>query len=556
MVQFGWPYKIKKRWMQILNCSNPKWGAEMFIESRKCNRRCKVLSLMAGMSFFLVLSLTVHAADVKILSTIEYDGSIYIYIRGVSELGSDSAVQIGNVVCKKEQVTLASLDNQGVLLRTLILVDNSKSISDINHTDIQEILGGIVASAMENEQIKIGTFSDQVTYLCDYTNDKDILNNVISTVTYNDQDTYLSDILYDVIAELEAENACAYTRIVIVADGADDNPNGRTSDEVRSYIGESAYPVYAIGIPGKNNSPELETMFSFSRASKAEYFLLNENSTNEEIVTALAQDQNGVCLKILLDENLKDGSNKSILLKLGMPEGTIELKTSADMPFGSGLPVQQEEETLESNTDSEDEKTEDVLPVLGPEGEKEKETVKESGKFPWVPIIIAVAVFMIGGVVLICVLLKKRKKRGGMAFQKDTELSCSENRTENNNASADTVIEGVTQIDNASPLWSGHNTYLILKCLDDTNVMFKEPITDVLRIGRMSDQNIVIDDAKLSKSHCEIRLRGDLLYIKDCNSTNGTKYEGVPVYDHEKPIVNGGKIEIGAHRYRVELMKE
>jgi len=504
-----------------------------------------------------MLPLAVYAADAKILSTIVYDGSVYIYIRGVSEIQPDSVVQIGNVICQNEQVSSAPLKDQEILLRTLILVDNSKSISNENHADIQEILGGLVASAMENEQIKIGTFSDQITYLCDYTNDHNILNNVINTITYNDQDTYLSDLLYDVIAGLKSENACAYTRIIVVADGADDNPNGRTIDEVRSYIGESAYPVYAVGIPGKDNSSALEAMFSFSRSSGAEYFLLDGSKSNEDIISVLLQDQDGICLKISLDEAFKDGSKKSILLRLSMPEGMAELKTSADMPFGNGMPVQQnEEETLENKEES-GEAEKEALPVLSPQREEESE--KDSGKIPWIPIIIVIVVVVVlaaGIAAAVVVIVKKKKKKTPPVSAGDAEPPVGDGRPEKDSAGADTVIEGITQIDSAAPLWNGHNTYVILKCLDDTNVMFKEPITDVLRIGRMSDQNIVIDDAKLSKSHCEIRLRGDLLYIKDCNSTNGTKYEGVRVYDHEKPIVSGGKIEIGAHRYRVELVKE
>lgn len=530
--------------------------------NRRWNERCKRLFLMIVVVFLLFLPLTVYAAETKILSTMVYDGSIYVYIRGVSELQSDSVVQIGNTICQSGQVSSASFSDSGVSMRTLILIDNSKSISDINHTDIQEILEGIISSSMENEQFKIGTFSNQVTYLCDYSSNKEILSNVVKTITYNNQDTYLSDVLHNVIAELQSENVCAYTRIFIIADGADDNPKGWPSDEVRGYIGESGYPIYTLGIPGENNSAELETLFSFSRASDSEYFLLDGSISNEDIVNAMMQDQSGICLKISPDESLKDGSKKSILLKLSTPEGVMELKTSVDMPFGSGVSAQPDDEEPEDDKDLEDDETENSLPVLIPGGETEKVAAEESKTVPWILIVIvAIIVLLSVGVVVVFMLIKRKKKK---SLKEEQDLS-SKNGDSNNDGHSedtamagdmDTVMIGGTKNDDARQIWSKYNAYLVLKRLDDTNVMFKEPITDVLRIGRFKDQDIVIDDDELSRRHCEIRLGGDLLYIKDCNSLNGTEYEGVAVYDKEKPMVSGGKIKIGAHSYRVELVKE
>ena len=85
--------------------------------------------------------------------------------------------------------------------------------------------------------------------------------------------------------------------------------------------------------------------------------------------------------------------------------------------------------------------------------------------------------------------------------------------------------------------------------------MFKVPIKDVICIGREHTADIVLDDRKVSRKHCEIILRGDLLYIKDCNSKNKTYYEDVVVYG-EMPMVSGGRIKAGNHQYSVELVKE
>ena len=131
----------------------------------------------------------------------------------------------------------------------------------------------------------------------------------------------------------------------------------------------------------------------------------------------------------------------------------------------------------------------------------------------------------------------------------------AENATETGD---ETIISGMgADIDDARGLWKESSAnYLILQNLDNTNIMMKVPIVDRVRIGRGKTQDIVIEnDKKVSREHCVIILRGELMYITDCNSSNGTFYEGVTVYD-ETPIVSGGKIGIGAHWYRVELVRQ
>ncbi len=44
----------------------------------------------------------------------------------------------------------------------------------------------------------------------------------------------------------------------------------------------------------------------------------------------------------------------------------------------------------------------------------------------------------------------------------------------------------------------------------------------ITRIGRASDNDVVIDHASISYHHCEIELGLDLLIVRDCESTNGT----------------------------------
>lgn len=505
----------------------------------------KILLIIATV-LFMGIPLCVQAAEIKILSTLVFEGDIYIYISGISELRQDSVVQIGNYICQKEELSSARMSDPEIPVRTLVLIDNSRSIPTEYHNNIQSILEELISSAAENEQFRIGVFSDRINYLCEYSNNKDNLNSVVQGITYNDQNTYLSDSLYNVISELKTEETNAYTRLLIFADGADDNAIGFTNDEVRSYISDNAYPVYTIGIPVKNNASKLEVMFSFSRATNSQYFLLDENIRNEEIVSSLSSERNGICLKISPEQSLKDGSTRKILLRLKDAEGSTELTASVNMPFGNGIVEKVEEE----------ETPDTKLPMMQPSIKtKEEQESNTSGKVSVLLIILATGAVLIIIATGVLAVFRKKKKQKDMLIRNSQVPVKTENVTEMDEK---TIISGAGGgIDDARGLWKELSAnYLILQSLDNANIMMKVPINDRVRIGRGKTQDIVIEnDKKVSREHCVIILRGELMYITDCNSSNGTFYEGITVYD-ETPIVSGGKIEIGAHRYRVELVQK
>src|SRR3954464_13279929 len=52
---------------------------------------------------------------------------------------------------------------------------------------------------------------------------------------------------------------------------------------------------------------------------------------------------------------------------------------------------------------------------------------------------------------------------------------------------------------------------------------------DVITIGRAPDNMIVIDDGSVSGRHAQLELSGDAYRLKDLESTNGTRVNGVPI---------------------------
>ncbi len=522
------------------------------------------LRLLAGMAmtwiYVLTMAAQAYGAEAKVVSAVVSDGFIYIYLRGIAELGENTMFQIGSQACPREDVAVGTIDSLEVPMRTILLVDNSKSIPEKNHEDIKALLKGVVWGAMEGEMIRIGTISDQLTYECTFTSDKEMLESIIEGIAYWDQDTYLSDILYDVITQLEKEDTGVLTRIVVFADGADDKAIGYTNEEVRELIERGSYPVYAIGFPKKNNPKQLETMFSFARASSSEYYLVDETIAREEIIEGLLQDQNDLCIRIRPDESLFDGGSRHIRMKLDTPQGDIELTATVRMPFGEGKEPETEKAWTNSQEETEIETVTEALPTITPEERKPKPTVSEKANgetFLWMYPGLGVSAAVIGaGLAFWFLRSRSKRKRAEETNGADgrKEQGQDVKAMESGNWEDETRLNLDEDPDEARPLWEKKQYCVTLHNIDKPGISYTALIADVVRVGRMGNDINIPDDNTVSKRHCELILRGEILYIKDVGSKNGTKYHNVRI-DGEISVASGDIVEIGRSRYRVELEK-
>jgi predicted component of type VI protein secretion system len=78
------------------------------------------------------------------------------------------------------------------------------------------------------------------------------------------------------------------------------------------------------------------------------------------------------------------------------------------------------------------------------------------------------------------------------------------------------------------------------------NILVDKPI---LLIGRHPECDIQIDSRKISRRHCCIAQVHDYLVIRDLDSTNGVRINGVRVV--EGRLHPGDELTVGNHRYQV-----
>jgi hypothetical protein len=74
--------------------------------------------------------------------------------------------------------------------------------------------------------------------------------------------------------------------------------------------------------------------------------------------------------------------------------------------------------------------------------------------------------------------------------------------------------------------------------------------SDAITIGRLSECDVMIDDANVSRRHAEIRRTGDDFNLVDLGSTNGTRVNGVAVHEHR--LNSGDVVTIGMTSIRFE----
>jgi adenylate cyclase len=75
-------------------------------------------------------------------------------------------------------------------------------------------------------------------------------------------------------------------------------------------------------------------------------------------------------------------------------------------------------------------------------------------------------------------------------------------------------------------------------------------LKEELLIGRRESCDIVLRFANVSAHHCELRVREGYFYVRDLQSRNGIKVNGMRV--SEKRLDPGDELAVAKHRYEIQ----
>ena len=68
---------------------------------------------------------------------------------------------------------------------------------------------------------------------------------------------------------------------------------------------------------------------------------------------------------------------------------------------------------------------------------------------------------------------------------------------------------------------------------------------DTMRVGRGSENQVVLDADSVSRRHAHFEQRGERWFVVDDQSTNGT-YVNDELIPSERPLLNGDRVKIGS----------
>jgi transcriptional regulator with GAF, ATPase, and Fis domain len=76
-------------------------------------------------------------------------------------------------------------------------------------------------------------------------------------------------------------------------------------------------------------------------------------------------------------------------------------------------------------------------------------------------------------------------------------------------------------------------------------------VTGAAKIGTAAGNDLRLVDPTVSRVHCELRVRPDVLSLKDSGSTNGTFVEGIRVREADVPP--GSVVRVGSSAFRIDV---
>lgn len=547
------------------------------IQSVLFRRLAGVICMLAFFSCFLSTKVCASenpsdtSAAASVVSSRTTDESVYVYIKGVSDITSGTTVQVGNTLC--EDIQVADVASMGMPIRTTILLDNSMSLSKRWGSQAKELAKELIGSHRSDEEFKIATFADGLNVVADFSTEYELLEAAVEEIEFLDQESYLTDILYDFLKQSSDSGEANYTRVIIITDGADDKDIKYTQTELSDLMKSSGVVIHTVGVKTSKNNNLLESLFSYARLTGGTYKAVDADTDVEGIRDMIDEDYSLFCLKLIPQADIMDGSRKEAKLNLNTSDGAVVLTASLQMPFADVSSIQSE--SAEPSAPPEPEPADDKpeLPSIAVEPQAVEET-PETGKSGILAVIIigAVVLTIIITLAVLLVVKGRKKKKIDVVIANSEQTESGSQRGETHvsvmqkskpvQSGGNTVrLGGQMNADNAGNTvclqgGTGQNavrqTFISLTDINNPQRSFRVPIDTRIVIGRETGDIILGHDAAVSHTHCEIIKKGNLFYINDLKSSNGTFYGSMRVY-HETPIMNGGILEVGTCKYKITI---
>lgn len=296
--------------------------------------------LLSAISFLIASGLfSVNArADTVIAESFARPGDPLVwYITGAEGDLTDTAdslsAYVGDTPCLVSAGSVTDLKPDNVYFRTVVLVDNSLSISSENREKIKETIVQLIQNHVDGENFELYTFDTELHQIGSGT-DYSSLIKAVNDVTFNDQDAYLIECTASILEDLSARDDYCYDRIILFSDGVDDNTHGRTYDELKEMLEDDTYrcPLHTVVSEWEKDDTGLKKLESLSRETDSVTFTLDDTPDVSEISHSLQNDYNAKYLRINVPLEEKNGTEKSVSAFIQTSQGEYNLQHAVTIP--------------------------------------------------------------------------------------------------------------------------------------------------------------------------------------------------------------------------------
>lgn len=411
--------------------------------------------------------------------------------------------------------------------KTLILVDNSSTLSSLNRNIIQETVKHIVKNLSDESSVSVAEFSGGVNYITDYDDSIDTKLRLIDELEYKDRTTSYTDALMEVIEDWH-EKDFADRDIILISDGKS-LEGAYTTEELYFLLDSCGYPIYVLGCAEEGIDILSKKLKSISRISGGTYFQTDMYSGEASIEKVFGD----AIIGEIMDhrKSLENEGGEENLSDDG--EDIVKEETEEILVQNEFLGENAMEEDLNSS----------IIYTMP----------DDSGNLlskPYILIPLGLILCILFVIFLMGFIKKKRRERDEEEFLMSTLKHINQKSSELNKEERSDV--SLTRALNETPVDDDGGTRLLYQAMEGVDITLEDRadptkyyracIRDKIIVGRSAKfcDIVISHDDSVSSKHCELFLRGDDLYVRDLSSSNGTVVNQQKVYQEIK--LNSGDI--------------
>lgn len=469
--------------------------------------------------------------------------------------------------------------------KTLILIDNTKTLTTLNREIVKETVKYLIKNADENTKFGISLVSDSKELIADFDDTKETKIKSLENIEYVEEKSSFRDAIMDVITDYK-ESDFTKREILVISDGKSSD-GIYALEELYFELNNSAYPIFSLCCDQDDNTVDLRGLSSISRISGGKSFHTQFEGDDANVEETIGNN----ILSALQNYRELYRTEDSIV---DYPGGYVDSKVPLEPDNFTSDPY---EERVVYQNNSYDDSNANINFDSSVIYEKSHDKAEGSSSikivlYGLVIILTLFIVYLIGN-------KRKRKKEREKEelFLNTIQNSISQNNQLNqnnqfkqneqfnqNNQNKQTYHNNLSNynvpVDGARDTWDSFgtrclneededddgSTRLLYQAIDGVDITledradptkyFRANIRDRIVIGRsekLCDIPLKYDDS-VSGRHCELFLRGDNVYVRDLSSSNGTYVNGQKVYQ-EIEINSGDIIKLGQLSLFIQIIR-